>query len=42
VSLTKALQFIKLQAGLILCQGYVPGKVTQIEQKIPIYKSAFP
>jgi len=31
-----------VQAGLILCLGYVPEKVAQIEHRIPIWNIVFP
>lgn len=31
-----------IQAGLFLFQGNIPAEITQIEHKIPMYKSVFP
>jgi len=34
--------FSHMQVGLVLCQGYVPENIVQIEHIIPIQNSVFP
>jgi len=38
----KLLPTVDTVTGLVLCQGYVPEKVPQIEHKLPFKNSVFP